>query len=209
MASQRQTLLRVRPGGLVLLSTAILAGDQLFWSRANVESKGVEQTQQSASTDDKPTRHNHHDWSITNKRYLVCCQEARSLFAHSPPSHKPPPANQTTASSLLSHLQRNVNPISHLSLPFRIMSNNLNLHPHIILSQSRNPHTSPQRLMIRHPLLEIPHHSIHTLAINRHMIGINTKNLTPTFAPSIFQKALHVLESKINLGVDFAFEGAG
>lgn len=42
--------------------------------------------------------------------------------------------------------------------PFRVVSYDLNFDLHAIRPQSRNPHTSPKRLMVRHPFFEVPDH---------------------------------------------------
>lgn len=55
-------------------------------------------------------------------------------------------------------------------LPGRIQSDNFDLDPHIVLGQSRNPDTSPKRLMIWHPALEIPRHRCQRLIVKRGMI---------------------------------------
>jgi hypothetical protein len=61
-----------------------------------------------------------------------------------------------------------------LTTTLRYMRPNLNLYPHIILTQSRYPNTSPKRLMIRHPLLEIPYHGIHSFIVNRDMVRVDS-----------------------------------
>lgn len=67
------------------------------------------------------------------------------------------------------------------------MRHNLNLNPHIILPQSRNPNTSPQRLMPRDPRPEPPHHSIQRLIVNRHMVRVHPEDLAPALSTSATQ----------------------
>ena len=68
------------------------------------------------------------------------------------------------------------------------MRHNLNLNPHIILPQPRNPHTSPQRLMPRHPLPKPAHHSLQRLIVNRHMVRVHPEDLLPALSAGGFQR---------------------
>lgn len=88
----------------------------------------------------------------------------------------------------------------------RIMRNNLNLNPHIILPQPRNPHTSPQRLMPRHPLSEPAYHSIQRLIVDRHMVRVHPEHLGPAFSAGGAQGQVDVCEGLGDLRVDFAVE---
>ena len=85
---------------------------------------------------------------------------------------------------------------------FRIMSDHLNLNPHIILSQPCHAHTRPQGLMIRHILCEVSDHCIQSFIVNRDMVRVHTEDLLPSFAASVFQVQLDVLESLVDLRVD-------
>lgn len=60
---------------------------------------------------------------------------------------------------------------------------NFNFNPHIILSQSSNADTSPQRLVVRHPLAEVAHHCFQSFVVKRNMIGIHSENLCITSIP--------------------------
>lgn len=88
------------------------------------------------------------------------------------------------------------------------MRHNLNLNPHIILPQPRDPHTSPQRLMIRHPLPKIPHHRLQRLIINRHMIRVHPIHLRPALPAGRLERQIHVRERLVDLRVDFFVEFA-
>lgn len=59
----------------------------------------------------------------------------------------------------------------------RVVRLNLNLNPHIILSQSSNADTSPQRLVVRHPLAEVADHGFQSLVVERDMVGVHSENL--------------------------------
>ena len=86
------------------------------------------------------------------------------------------------------------------------MRNNLNLNPHIILPQSAHTNTSPDRLMVRHILLEIAHHGIQCLVVDGDMVTIHSEDLVPTLAACMLKVGLDVLERLIDLRVDFAVE---
>jgi hypothetical protein len=62
--------------------------------------------------------------------------------------------------------------------------------------------------MVGHPLLEVTHHRVQRLIIDRDMIRINTKDLSPALAASIFQTPLDIGKGEVNLGVDFLLEFA-
>lgn len=62
--------------------------------------------------------------------------------------------------------------------------------------------------MVGHPLLEVTHHCVQRLIINRDMIRINAKDLGPTLAASILQTPLDIGKGEVNLGVDLLLEFA-
>lgn len=86
------------------------------------------------------------------------------------------------------------------------MRHDLNFHPHVILAQARDTNTCPQRLMIRHPALEIAHHGSQGLVIDGDVIRVHPVDLGPTLATRIFESSLHVLKSQVNLRIDFLLE---
>lgn len=88
------------------------------------------------------------------------------------------------------------------------MRHNLNLNPHIVLSQPRNPNASPQWLMPRHPLLESPNHSLQCLIINWYMVRVHAVHLLPAFSASGFQCQINIFEGLVDLSVYFAGEDA-
>lgn len=88
------------------------------------------------------------------------------------------------------------------------MSNDFNLHPHIILAQSLHTHRRPDRLMPRHPLLKPFHHSLDRLVIQRHMIAIHSKHLLPAFSSGIAQTQVDIGESLFDLRLDFRVDDA-
>lgn len=89
------------------------------------------------------------------------------------------------------------------------MRHNLNLDPHIILTQSRHPNARPNRTMVRHPLLEIRHHSLQRLIVQRNMIRVDPENLLPAFPASVFEVEVHVGKGLLDLSVDFTVVDAG
>lgn len=84
-----------------------------------------------------------------------------------------------------------------------IERNHLNLHPHIILAQSRHPHGRPDRLMIRHPLCKVSLHGCQSLVVQRDMVRIDSENLRPAFSSRISEVQIDVRESLVDLCVDF------
>lgn len=89
------------------------------------------------------------------------------------------------------------------------MRNNLNLHPHVIFAQPWHSNTGPNRAMIRHPLLEIPHHGLQCLVVDGDMIRVDSEDLFPAFAAGVLQVALNILEGLVDLSIDFAVELEG
>ena len=59
------------------------------------------------------------------------------------------------------------------------------LHPHGILAQLYHPNTSPNRFVIRHPFLEVPHHSAQRLIIHGDVVRVYAEYLRPPLPPSI------------------------
>jgi hypothetical protein len=88
------------------------------------------------------------------------------------------------------------------------MRHDLNLDTHIILSQTRYTDTSPQRLMVGHPLLEVAHHRVQRLIVDRDMIRVDAKDLGPALASSILQTPLDIGKGEVNLGIDLLLEFA-
>lgn len=88
------------------------------------------------------------------------------------------------------------------------MCHDLNLNTHIILPQTRYTDTSPQRLMVGHPLLEVTHHCPHRLIVDRDMIRVNPKDLGPALAAGIPQTPLDIGKGEVNLRVDLLLEFA-
>ena len=80
---------------------------------------------------------------------------------------------------------------------------NLNLHPHRLKPQPRNPNLRPYRMMDRTtPLLEIAHHRRSRGLVYRQVIASQTVYLAPAFTASGFQRELDVCESLVDLGVE-------
>ena len=88
------------------------------------------------------------------------------------------------------------------------MRNNLNLNPHIILPEPRDSNTRPNRLMSRHPLLEIPNHSSQSLVVDGDMVRIHAEDLFPALSSGVLQVQLDIRESLVNLLVDLLVENA-
>ena len=97
---------------------------------------------------------------------------------------------------------------SSLRRSLRIMRNNLNLNPHIILPEPRDSNTRPNRLMSRHPLLEIPNHSSQSLVVDGDMVRIHAEDLFPALSSGVLQVQLDIRESLVNLLVDLLVENA-
>lgn len=89
-----------------------------------------------------------------------------------------------------------------------IVSRDLDLNTHIILSQPRDAHTCPDGLMIGHPFLEVPHHGLERLIVERYMVRVDAEDLLPAFPTGILQVEIHVGEGLVDLGVDFAVDRA-
>ena len=88
------------------------------------------------------------------------------------------------------------------------MSDNLYLNPHIILAKASNTNTSPNGLVIRHIFLEIAHHSIKGLIIQRQMIRINSEYFLPSLPTSVLEVMLHVGECLVDLRIDLTVDYA-
>ena len=80
----------------------------------------------------------------------------------------------------------------------------LDFHPHIILAESRYSDTSPDRLVSRHPLLEVAHHRLQSLIIDWDMVRVHPVYLLPALATSVLQVEVNVFEGQVNLSVDLA-----
>lgn len=90
-----------------------------------------------------------------------------------------------------------------------IVSRDLNFHPHVVLGQSGHANTRPQGLVIGHPLLQVAHHGLFGLPVEREVVGVNSKHLLPALAPGVLQGSVDVAKGQINLSVDFLFENPG
>ena len=88
--------------------------------------------------------------------------------------------------------------------PSGVMGHHLDFHPHIILAESRYSDTGPERLVSRHPLLEVAHHRLQSLVIDWDMVRIHPVYLLPALATSILQVEVNVFEGLVNLSVDLA-----
>lgn len=89
------------------------------------------------------------------------------------------------------------------------MRRHLNLHPHIILPQPRHPHTRPDGLMVRHIALEVTHHRVQRLVVDRHMVRVHPEHLTPALSACVLQVQLDVCEGLVDLRVDFPVDDPG
>lgn len=90
-----------------------------------------------------------------------------------------------------------------------IQRQNLNLNPHIVLTQPRHSNTSPSRTMIRHPFLEIPCRRSQSLVVDRHVVGVHAEDLRPALASCIFEGEVYVCGGLVDLCVDFLVEHTG
>lgn len=91
----------------------------------------------------------------------------------------------------------------------RVMSYNFNLNPHIILAESRYPNTCPNRLVVRHPFLEIPHHRLQGFVVDRDVVRVHPKYLLPPFSSGVLQVQVHVGESLVDLRIDLPMDHRG
>jgi hypothetical protein len=94
-------------------------------------------------------------------------------------------------------------------LLLRIMRNNLNLNPHIILPQPLHTHTRPNRLVIRHPFLELPRHNAQRLVVQWHMVTIHAKHLGPALAAGVTEAEIDIGEGLLDLRIDVGVVDAG
>ena len=90
-----------------------------------------------------------------------------------------------------------------------VHGHNFNLDSHIILTQPRHSNTSPDRLMVRHPLLEVADHCIQGFIVDRDMVRIDPHHLRPALTASMTEIELTIIECLIDLSVDFLVEFAG
>lgn len=91
----------------------------------------------------------------------------------------------------------------------RVMSYNFNLNPHIILAEPRYPNTCPNRLVVWHPFLEIPHHRLQGLVVDRDVVRVHPKYLLPPFSSCVLQVQVHVGESLVDLRIDLSMDHKG
>ncbi len=88
------------------------------------------------------------------------------------------------------------------------MSRDFNLDTHVIHAQPRHPDTRPDRLMVRHPLLEIPCHGLESFVVEGHMIRIDPEDLLPAFTTSVLQVEVHIGERLVDLRIEITADGA-
>ena len=86
------------------------------------------------------------------------------------------------------------------------MSNDFNLNPHIISSKPCDTNSRPNRLMIRHPLLEVPRHSSQSFVIYRNVVRVDTIDLGPSLSACIFQTSVNIDECLVDLRIDLGVE---
>ena len=86
------------------------------------------------------------------------------------------------------------------------MSHNLNLDSHVILPQPRDTHTSPQRLVVGHPLAHVAHHSRQGLVVDGYVVRVDAEDLRPALASRVLEAALDILEGQVDLLVDLPLE---
>ena len=86
---------------------------------------------------------------------------------------------------------------------FLIMSYHFNLYPHIILPKPSYANCRPNRAVVWHPLFEVSGHSLQCLVVQRYVIRVDSENLRPSLASSVFQIEVDIGERLVDLGVDF------
>lgn len=79
------------------------------------------------------------------------------------------------------------------------MSNNLNLNPHIILSQPRHTHTRPDRRVVRHPLPELLGHLLNRLVVAGDMVRVDAEDLRPALATGVLDVQVDIGECLLDL----------
>lgn len=91
-----------------------------------------------------------------------------------------------------------------------VVSLHFDLHPHDITApKPDNPDTSPQGLVVGHPLVKVPDHSGQRLVIQRNMIGIDPEHLLPALAASFLEDVVDVGKSLIDLVLNVFVDYAG
>ena len=91
-----------------------------------------------------------------------------------------------------------------------IIADNLNLYLHSRTPQAGNSNAGPRRMVLRTPLLEIPHHRIHcnrvyprARLILVNVIRVDSEHGSPTFSGArIFETEIDVRERLIDLLAD-------
>ena len=94
----------------------------------------------------------------------------------------------------------------HTQFISRIMGHHFNFNPHIILPKPCYTNTRPDVLMIRHIALEVGHHCLEGLVIDRDMVRVHPEDLLPALAASVLQVQFDVCKSLVDLCVDFSME---
>lgn len=79
-----------------------------------------------------------------------------------------------------------------------------NLNAHIIFAQPLNTNTCIQRLMVGHPLLEVPAHSFEGFSVDGNMVRSYFVHLRPTLSASGLQCEINIRKSLVDLGIDFS-----
>ncbi len=83
------------------------------------------------------------------------------------------------------------------------MRHDLDFHTHVIFSKPCNPDAGPDWFVIRHPLLEVPHHCHQRFVVERDVVRVDAENLGPAFSARIFEVVVNILEGLVDLGIDF------
>lgn len=89
------------------------------------------------------------------------------------------------------------------------MGHYLNFDPHIVLSESCHANTSPDRLVIWHPALEVAYHRIQGLVIDWDVVRVDPEHLLPALSARVFQVQVNISKGLVDLFVDLFEENAG
>lgn len=95
---------------------------------------------------------------------------------------------------------------SSLLCTLRIVRDHFDFDPHVIFSQACDTDTSPDRLVVGHVLLEVPHHGGQSLVVDWDVVRVDTEDLGPTLATSVLEAPLDIGEGQIDLGVDLLLD---
>ena len=86
---------------------------------------------------------------------------------------------------------------------FIVMGTHFNFYTHVIFPKTLNTNCSPDGLMVRHPFLEVSHHSIKSLVIQRKVVRVDPEDLGPALPTSVLQCQVYIYESLIDLSIGF------